>query len=286
MNELTFYVDEFESVKKCEYKENIKGCDYIYTIIKLPDKELHDLFVAYQRNNPKVTPKMTENGLMFTFYDIDVLAMDELINKSNIYREIMSKIGIINNVNFDKRKIVRKNRFKRTAISLSSVLFLSLTGFFMQKNNDQLKSTNINKIEYVNSANEDDDIDTDINNDHVNAIAYYLENETDIEENNLNTTTNEFDISNNSTHDSINADKPNKEEDYKMLRISADDWVDTDKYYVAKAYYFETITKYANMYGIDPNLVLAVATHESGIHSEQTNSSGAIGLFQIQVQGG
>lgn len=35
------------------------------------------------------------------------------------------------------------------------------------------------------------------------------------------------------------------------------------------------------MYGVDPALVLAVATQERGIHSSVTDTGGATGLMQI-----
>ena len=67
--------------------------------------------------------------------------------------------------------------------------------------------------------------------------------------------------------------------------IEADNLTDTEKYYVANAYYSDAIEKYANMYGVDPKLALAIGTHERGLHSSAVDEGGAIGLFQIQVRG-
>lgn len=46
--------------------------------------------------------------------------------------------------------------------------------------------------------------------------------------------------------------------------------------------YGDVITKYSNMYGLDPNLMIAVATQEKGFHSSQIDPGGAIGIMQIQ----
>ena len=49
--------------------------------------------------------------------------------------------------------------------------------------------------------------------------------------------------------------------------------------------YAELIKKYSDMYGISSNLMLAIATQESGKHSNIISNGGGLGLFQIQVLG-
>lgn len=56
----------------------------------------------------------------------------------------------------------------------------------------------------------------------------------------------------------------------------------TDKVATTKELYGDTIDKYAKMYGLDSNLVLAIATQERGIHSTKMDSGGATGLMQVQ----
>lgn len=48
------------------------------------------------------------------------------------------------------------------------------------------------------------------------------------------------------------------------------------------AYYGKTIKKYAEMYGLDPELMIAIATQERGIHAQKMDAGGATGLMQIQ----
>ena len=56
----------------------------------------------------------------------------------------------------------------------------------------------------------------------------------------------------------------------------------SEKLETARALYGDIINKYATTYGLDPELVLALATQERGIHSNKKDPGGATGLMQIQ----
>lgn len=58
-----------------------------------------------------------------------------------------------------------------------------------------------------------------------------------------------------------------------------------DKAMFTREMYSDLISKYSKMYGLSQNLMLAVATQESGIHSDVISNGGGLGLFQIQVIG-
>ena len=66
------------------------------------------------------------------------------------------------------------------------------------------------------------------------------------------------------------------------MYLEFDDLSETDKAVKAKSLYYETIEKYSHKYGLDPNLVLGIATQERGVHSETVDAGGGIGLMQIQ----
>lgn len=66
------------------------------------------------------------------------------------------------------------------------------------------------------------------------------------------------------------------------VSISYEDRSETDKAKRTEAWYGETIRKYAEKYGLDPRIVIAIATQERGIHSEEMDLGGATGLMQIQ----
>lgn len=73
-----------------------------------------------------------------------------------------------------------------------------------------------------------------------------------------------------------------KKEEIIPVSINYEDRSSTDRAYETKAWYNVTLTKYANRYGLDPKLVLAIATQERGKHSEVKDEGGATGLMQIQ----
>ena len=64
--------------------------------------------------------------------------------------------------------------------------------------------------------------------------------------------------------------------------IPFQDRSDTEKARITRAYYGETIESYAKRYGVDPKIMLAIATQERGIHSDEMDRGGATGLMQIQ----
>ena len=57
----------------------------------------------------------------------------------------------------------------------------------------------------------------------------------------------------------------------------------SEKFLKTKDLYFDIIEKYSNTYNLDPNLMLAIATQESGVHRSIIDDGGAIGLMQVQV---
>lgn len=64
--------------------------------------------------------------------------------------------------------------------------------------------------------------------------------------------------------------------------ISYDNRSETDKASFTRNNYWDLIEKYSKMYGLDPNLVLAIATQERGVHSSVMDEGGATGLMQVQ----
>jgi len=66
------------------------------------------------------------------------------------------------------------------------------------------------------------------------------------------------------------------------IYIPFEDRSNTEKARITKAYYGSTIESYAKMYGVDPKIMIAIATQERGIHSDVMDRGGATGLMQIQ----
>lgn len=70
--------------------------------------------------------------------------------------------------------------------------------------------------------------------------------------------------------------------DTTFVSLDYEDRSDSEKAQITRAYYSDAIKKYAEIYGVDYELMLAIATQERGVHSETRDSGGAIGLFQIE----
>lgn len=77
-------------------------------------------------------------------------------------------------------------------------------------------------------------------------------------------------------------ENPLEEEAKISVFVDYGDRSSTEKAYITRAYYGNLIEKYAKQYGLDPNLVLGIATQERGIHSEIKDPGGATGLMQLQ----
>ncbi len=71
----------------------------------------------------------------------------------------------------------------------------------------------------------------------------------------------------------------------KIVKVSLDfeEYSNTEKALNTKDNYYSLIEKYSDMYGLDANLILGLATQERGEHSTTKDSGGAIGLMQVQV---
>ena len=89
----------------------------------------------------------------------------------------------------------------------------------------------------------------------------------------------------------INADKKDEEEtkdnnvlkDGVLSNLRIEDETESEKANKTKELYYDIIERYANMYGVSPSVILAIATQERGVHSDTIDPGGAIGLMQVQA---
>ena len=70
------------------------------------------------------------------------------------------------------------------------------------------------------------------------------------------------------------------QDDYRIIEVDYEKRTETDKFKKGKRYYNDIISYYSNIYGIDPQIMLAIAVQESGEHRINQNTP-AIGLMQI-----
>ena len=90
------------------------------------------------------------------------------------------------------------------------------------------------------------------------------------------------DLQNKTTNYVVDRDVP----DPNSFVFDYEDRSESDKAFTTRELYSEVITKYSNMYGLPSNLMVAVATQESGTHATEVSPGGGAGLFQIQVENG
>lgn len=89
----------------------------------------------------------------------------------------------------------------------------------------------------------------------------------------------------------INVDKKDYEEAQNnnvlkagvISNLQIEDETESEKANKTKELYYDIIEKYANMYGVLPSVILAIATQERGVHSDTIDQGGAIGLMQVQA---
>lgn len=86
------------------------------------------------------------------------------------------------------------------------------------------------------------------------------------------------------TYGSFSQEQTITTQDYTIAEVNVDynDRSSTEKAYITQAYYGDLIKNTAKTYGLDPDLIIAIATQERGIHSDKKDTGGATGLMQIQ----
>ena len=148
-----------------------------------------------------------------------------------------------------RREYLKKQKVKRVK-TITYTVVLSLT---------VLTSALINLTQAKSNEN--------INNQEVAIVETYDKTEENIEEdNNVN-----YYVGN----------EINYEENKQTIDLEFENRTDTEKFRITKAYYENFIAQIANEYGVDPGVMLAIATQESGLHNVEQRGP-AIGLMQIE----
>ena len=275
MYNLRFYLDDDGNIIKCDYKRlsNSNEIDLmIYNEIKQNKNYLMKVYNTLKRNNLNHKYSERRNYHLHEFAvrsEVIKEMLSKMVNEHD-NRKIMDnqqRIEEQKEINRKRRKYVlkRKNKFKRRVVTVSIVTLVALSTIVYGK----IKSNNKNDLnEYVRQdsiveMNLDEEV-IDEDNLTIPEISNMIENIND----NLQEENYENIVENNYNY---------------LLELDAGDWTETQKYIDCYNNYYSVIEKYANMYGIDPKLALAIACHERGEHSDQIDDGGAIGLFQIQV---
>lgn len=270
-NDNRLVVSEFKTIHS-EYESKILRGAQTYDIIKkLASSKIVD-FYEFKKRNDLV---LEYNDYIVNINEYDKVFMKRgtapLLKNIKEYSEAQktNKIKTQKVKKSEPPKVKRKNKHvgkKIIATGLTLITLVACANNLLKKddqpvNTTDYSTTQVNKEEYINETTEKLE----------NQDAFF-ENSTELEK-----TSNDF------TQDEtlINL---SFSDDVKTIHLDYEDWSSSNKAYITRSYYSEMITKYANMYGIDPDLVIAVATQESrdGIHTPVMDPGGATGLMQIQ----
>lgn len=284
MNAIIFIVDDYDRVLKCICTHDINDSKF-YTIEMEPGR-INSLLRLFADEYKQIVEKIDKNAITLTFYDVDDDALTELVKISNEYRNKLERIKdkthqekryqtqtidytCDNEYIKDKNKTVsRKKSNFETKVVMFTLLTLSTIMLLLAIPKANTKSTINVDINPPISYAQNIEIKDDINKEFRVTIPPVV----DIKEEKDTTTP--------------TLETETEEEKINPFTLETEDLTNSEKYQSAKENYFTLIEKYATEYGLDPMLMLAIATQERGVHSEIVDPDGGLGLFQIQIEGG
>lgn len=166
--------------------------------------------------------------------------------------------------NYKGEKVTRKNKhINKKVIASGLILPILLGSVYLSKKDKKVSSETFSTTSIVV---EDETINDSINNSDFYAAAQEIqENEDDQTEKNVEIEENVEKESNNT----MEINYPEFRPDYEKLEF-------------VKQNYGQLIDYYSKMYGLNTDIMIAIATQERGVHSEHMDEGGATGLMQIQ----
>ena len=247
---------------------------------KLSEKEIYNILLTLEKL-PVENRKIEQDDIYAYYKKNDILVKlneyKELSQDENIAKYMAS---ISKNTVKKPKKAERKNKHanKLVAIAMSGAILL-----FAQTLNKQIKETKVN--EKIIPKKTAEQVDETINIETQAAKnEIYTETAPIVTTTQVNTQVEQLQEYQQYQENVFNNNYGNGySNNYNyVISLSIEDERDDEKYQYVKENYDEILNKYAEMYGIDVKLIKAIATQESGIHNPEINSSGAIGLMQVQ----
>lgn len=285
MNAIRFIVDDYDNVLKCVCTHDISGSEV--DTIEMEPGRLNSLLRLFADEYKQIDEKINKNAIILTFYDVDDDALTELVRMSNEYRQKLERIRAKAHqerryqtetidytcdkeyVKGKNKTVTRKKNNKKTVIATFAALTLSTVMLLSITSKAETKVTNNEDINPQVSYAQNIEIDDDINKEFTVTTPPIVDIKEEVKETIPSTPVEEV-----------------QEEKVNPFTLETEDLTGSEKYQNAKENYYDLIEKYANEYGLDPMVMLALATQERGVHSETVDSGGGLGLFQIQIEGG
>lgn len=230
----------------------------MFDYIKLEQKSLYNILNALAFRHKEIN-SMDDSYSYVTFENIKGSELKYLIEQEKerekeeqIYKEEKENQKFKPNPRKKTKKVVRKNRFKKNTIIVASTATVMLLAGIGLTNIGITRDNPKSEISYEPPVSVEEIITEPQTDDN-----YEYENYNENQNQNVN--------------------------DEELIDLNVEENTQNEKYLYCKNNYGDLITKYANIYGIDPNLAIAVFTHERGYHSDVMDLGGAIGLCQVQL---
>ncbi len=254
MNRIELYIDDNNSLSlKLSGNNRVVKGESLYNCIDIlsntPIKNVtildEDLVIKYSSNDFVFIVKKYK----------DILPLQSLINLDNNIRKYFEKTSL-NKIR--NKKVKRENKYTNKVIVASIILATIISTGFHANYSKDISNVNTSSA-YTISIDNIDDTSSNIN---FNVEDIESEESDDISSEEIKET--------------------NTTQDKTDIVIEHEDLSNELRKQNTETKYGSILKKYSDIYGLDYNLMVAIATQERGEHSTQMDKGGATGLMQIQ----
>lgn len=289
LNNVVFYIANKEemTVRNCtcfRYRDN-DFCQ-IENIV-LTEEDARGFFRDFNQRYEGNDRELDDGTIEVSFEGVSSPDADILIKFSKGHKEFLNKeekpledwrvdddedifLRDEENERLEKRKVSRKNLFKKTIAIVTGATLITMSAFILKEkldNNDNVDSLSSKEEVVMASPMVEDEL---------------ISPEPTIK---VTPTPTPTPVATPQVNDSSQKEEFNERKINGIFRLDTGNERETEKYINMVNTYGDEVNKYAKMYGLDPELVLAIGTLERGVHSTEVDYDGGLGLFQIQVAG-
>lgn len=295
MNAIRFMVDDNDRVIKCICSHDIYS--ERFKQIKMEEGRLNSLVKLFADEYQRIDEQINNDNIILSFYDVDDRALTELEKMTKEYEKRLERIrekarierqeermhvDYTCNKEYLRGKNKRVTRTRRkvnpivatiSALALSTIILLSTT---TKANTESISISDGPTTVYAQTI--DEDINKEFNTPEIEVIEEPVQTETQIQ------TQTPVEETITMEESLVHYEAP--KEIVNPFELNTEDLTSSNKYLNCKEKYYDLIEKYSKEYGIDPMVMLAIATQERGEHSQRVEDDGGLGLFQVQIEGG
>lgn len=257
MKKVWLYIDDRGQLNLSFYKNETDDKPFKKFVGRQCYPYIDKLFNGKMKNRKRIND-IGDHTFIYNNYYIDVFDLESVLEKYGtkpILEDITAYESLQTAKKIKKLKVQRRNKrikVRATAAGIALILISGVAAGIVGN-----KKSNSNPFTITSEREIDDFLEEDIIKEEEKEVTVDIKAEKNV------------------------VDTEEKEQK-EVIELNYEDNSDERKAFVAKSYYGEAITKYANRYGVDPLIMMGIATQERGIHSEEKDKGGATGLMQIQ----